>query len=413
MAESFLNCHVEGLFPICLGRQAFVCSSNGGGELMNQSSRLISVMISCATALFCLALAEPLWAQNSSMPLFGPEKFVRMAGSSETASRTFAACNTGASYRLVVENGIGGESRISSATVSLNGVEVVRPSDLSQKTKRIEKEVTLRGENTLSVRLASNPGGFLTISLFCASGCLDVAITSPNPDSTENRNKMLVQGSLVNASGETGVVQTATGAGGETVELAQVQGSLFAGLVPLQPGENTLAVTASDACGYRVRKDVVVHTDGAQETVRLNAWPGSGVLPAAAAAFEVTLEAETSLPSPASRYAWDFDGDGAAEQTGSDLTKTVARYQTSGLYLPTVTVTDAQGSLYRDTAVVLVLSQEEMDVLLQGKWEGMRNALVNGDIDAALGYIEGGAGEQVQAGFREAAGQIFRDIRRR
>lgn len=269
---------------------------------------------------------------------------------------TFAACNTGATYRLLVENGAASKDRVSSATITLNEVEVIRPSDLNQRVERIEKEVTLQGENTLAVRLASTPGDFLTVSLFCTSGCLDVIITSPPPGSTVNKARTLVQGSLLNASGETGVVLTSDGTTGDLVGLAQVQGNLFAGLVPLQTGENTLTAVATDACGYRVSKEVVVHTDQMQDNVRLSAWPDSGVLLNGGAGLEITLETSISLPSPAARYAWDFGGDGTVEQSGSDLAKVVANYQTPGLYLPVVTVTDTLGNSYQDTTAVLVLS---------------------------------------------------------
>jgi hypothetical protein len=353
-----------------------------------------------------LVVSGPTFSQAAPVPLFGPEKFIRETGAPDTSSRSFQACNTGATYRLVVENGAAGKDRVSSATVTLNGVEIVRPNDLNQRVERVEKEVSLQGDNTLAVRLASNPGGFLTVSLFCTSGCLDVAIASPAPGSTVNRARALVQGSLINASGETGVVLTAAGAEGEAAELAQVQGDLFAGLVPLQVGENTLVATATDACGYQVRKEIIVHADAAQDQVRLSTWPGSGVLPAGTAAFEVTLEAESNLLNIPVQYAWDFDGDGKPDQTGSDLDKTVASYTAPGLYLPTVTVIDAQGSIYKDTAVVMVLSQQDMDALLQGKWEDMRKALVKDDVNAALRYFEGGQENKYKRALEKLKGRF-------
>lgn len=341
-------------------------------------------------ALFLLALVAPHGTQAESLPLFGPEKFIRETGAPDISTRTFPACNTGAIWRLVVVNGAENKDRLSSATVTLNGVDVIRPNDLNQRVERIEKEVTLHGENTLAVRLAGSPGGLLTVSLVCASGCLDVTMTAPAPDSTVNRARTLVQGSLINASGETGVVLTSVGSAGESNNLAQVQGDRFAGLVPLQTGENTLTATATDACGYRVSKTIVVQTDTTQESVRVSAWPDSGVLPTGDAALEVTLEATTNLPHPTANYAWDFDGNGTPEQSGNDLAKVVAQYAAPGLYLPVVTVTDTLGNSYQETAAVLVLSQEEMNTLLQGKWTDMQNALVNGDINAALRNFDGG-----------------------
>lgn len=341
----------------------------------------------CSVALLLGALVKPLCAQAAPFPLFGLERFTREAGSPDTLSRSFAACNTKAIYQLVVENGAAGRDRVSSATLQLNGVEIVRSSDLNQRVERIEKEVTLQGDNTLAVRLASNPGGFITVSIYCVSGCLDVSITSPVADSTVNRTKALVQGSLVNATGETGVVLSSVVKDVEEVELPQVQGNFFVGLILLQPGDNILAVTATDACGYKVRKEINVHADATQEKVKLSASPDSGVLPAGVATFDVTLEAETNLSAAAVRYDWDFDGDGIIEQSGSNLSKTVASYQAPGIYLPTVTVTDAQGISFKDTAVVPVIGQQELDSLLKGKWEGVKGALAKGDVAGTVKFF--------------------------
>ena len=241
----------------------------------------------------------------------------------------------------------------------------VRPSDLNQRVAGIEKEVSLQGDNTLAVRMASNTGGFLTVSIFCLSGCLDVEITAPAQGSTLNRAGALVQGHIINYGiNETGIRLVSAGVEGEAAQLAQVQGDFFAGLVPLQQGENTITAIATDACGYQAGKEITVQTDLVGEDVHLSAWPASGILPVGGAGFGVTLEAEVNLHSPAVHYAWDFEGDGTVDRSGSDLSKTAAHYPAPGLYLPTLTVTDAQGRNYSEATVVQVFSREEFDALL-------------------------------------------------
>lgn len=352
---------------------------------MKLSRKPIFTMLTLFSAALCqLTLVTPLRAQTAPLPLFGPEKFSREAGTPDTVSRAFAACNTGATYRLVVENGATGKDRVSSATISLNGVEVVRPSDLNQRVERVEKEVALQGENTLAVRLTSNPGGFLTLSLFCVSGCLDVTIASPPPGSTVNKARTLVQGSLLNASGETGVVLTAAGSAGDSAGLAQVQGNLFAGLMPLQAGENTLTATATDACGYRVSKEVVVHADSAQELIRLNALLDNGIVGVTSGTFEAEFAAEVYLPEPITLYAWDIDGNGTVDQFGANLSTVTAQYTQPGIYFPRLTITDAQGASFSEMTVVNVLSVAEMDAILQTRWAGMTSSLDRGDIESAV-----------------------------
>jgi hypothetical protein len=50
-------------------------------------------------------------------------------------------------------------------------------------------------------------------------------------------------------------------------------------------------------------------------------------------------------------------------------------------------VTDNQGNVYTEMAVVNVLSRAEMDALLISKWEGMKGALSQGNINEALNYF--------------------------
>jgi hypothetical protein len=64
-----------------------------------------------------------------------------------------------------------------------------------------------------------------------------------------------------------------------------------------------------------------------------------------------------------------------------------------GLYFPKVTITDTQGNIYEETTIVNVLSREEMDALLKGKWDGMKGGLSQGDIDKAISFFEGGSQE--------------------
>jgi len=89
--------------------------------------------------MIVLFLLLGLAGNSLAQPIFGPTKVERATGAPEVQSSTFQACNTGAVYRLVVENGAAGKDRVSSATVNLNGVEVVRPSELNQKVERFEK----------------------------------------------------------------------------------------------------------------------------------------------------------------------------------------------------------------------------------------------------------------------------------
>jgi len=345
--------------------------------------RILSLIISISVVII---FQSSVHAQSPS--LFGPNKYTRTTGAPNTYQDIFQACNTGAIYNLIVENGEEGKDRLSSASLSLNGQEIVREDEFNQEIDKIEKTIYLQQKNTLNIKLASGPSGFIKVSVYCVANCLEIKITSPATGSAINKSKTIIKGSLHNAFGETGVTIQSSGASGQVSGLAQTQASNFAGSTPLQTGTNTIIATATDACGYQVTDAITINTETREEPVRLTATPTSGIPNATTGTFETTLEAEVNIENPISKYSWDINGDGTPEQEGSNLTKVTTNYQNTGLlYFPSVTITDTSGNTYTETTIVNVLSKEEMDALLKTKWEGMRGGLTNGEIEKALRYF--------------------------
>ena len=342
------------------------------------------------TAVVSLVIGLQSYVLAQSPSVFGPAKYTRTTGAPNTYSDTFQICNTGAIYKLLVENGEAGKNRISSAVISLNGQEIIGQNEFSQKVDKIEKTVSLQQENTLDIKIASGPGGFIKVSVYCVANCLEIKITSPAPSSTINKARTLIKGDLYNAFGETGVVLQSSGAGGSVSESAQMQSDNFAGIIPLQQGQNTITATATDACGYKTTDAVTINTQTLDEKIRLTANPESGIptlRPDGTTSFSTTIEAEAYLPSPVTGYSWDTKGDGIADQTGATLSTIQAKYTTPGLYFPTVTVTDALGITYTETAIINVLDRAAMDALLKAKWEGMKTKLANQDVEGAVSYF--------------------------
>ncbi len=104
--------------------------------------------------------------------------------------------------------------------------------------------------------------------------------------------------------------------------------------------------------------------------------------------------------NPVASYSWDLNGDGTPEITGPEAT-VIAQYQFPGIYFPRVTVTDSQGNTYIEATMVNVLSREEMDALLRSKWDGMKVALLSGNMEAALQYFVAGAKNEYKEIFTE------------
>jgi hypothetical protein len=117
----------------------------------------------------CLAVASVPSGAVPTASTFGPKQYVRTAGPPTTFTETFPRCAGGNCQLVVVNGNPDGSNRISSATVSLNGKQILGPSDFNQNVSRIVKPVALTDTDQLKVVLKSAPGSFLTISVACDS----------------------------------------------------------------------------------------------------------------------------------------------------------------------------------------------------------------------------------------------------
>ena len=115
--------------------------------------------------------------------LFGSKTYTRTAGPPNQFSDTFTPpAGTTAPYTLHIVNGnANGTNRISSATVKLNGVQILGPSDFSQNIAVLDRTVTLQANNTLEIRLTSAPGSFITVSMLDTNVGTQPTALTPNP----------------------------------------------------------------------------------------------------------------------------------------------------------------------------------------------------------------------------------------
>ncbi|MCW5203872.1 hypothetical protein VU12_13155 [Desulfobulbus sp. US4] len=73
-----------------------------------------------------------------------------------------------------------------------------------------------------------------------------------------------------------------------------------------------------------------------------------------------------------------------------------------GIYIFSVDVRDETGEHYTDQVAVLAYGRDTLDALLQGKWDGMKQALIAGDAEKALGYFTYGQRRVFQEIFSSA-----------
>ena len=235
------------------------------------------------------------------------------------------------------------------------------------------------GPYSVTARAIDRVGNQAEASITISVSAFRIEIISPVNGAAINKSKTIVYGRIYEQTGETGVVVNGV--------LAEVQGSDFAAIVPLQVGENILTAVATTSDGFQVQTSATINTASQQEMVRLTVYPSSGILKPPANTLDVTFEAEAYLPNPVASYSWDFNGDGTPEITGVN-SKVVAQYQNPGLYFPRVTVTDTQGNSYAEThdCSMSFLLRKWMPYS-ESKWEGMKGALGQGSISEALNYF--------------------------
>ncbi len=112
--------------------------------------------------------------------VFGPHEFLRDNGRPQTFTETFTHCGSG-DCRLVVANGNpDGSNRTSSATILLNGVPVLGPSDLNPQVAEVSKDVTLTGDNTLTVIMRGKPGSSLSVTVQCEESEAQLTLGPPS-----------------------------------------------------------------------------------------------------------------------------------------------------------------------------------------------------------------------------------------
>ena len=204
---------------------------------------------------------------------------------------------------------------------------------------------------------------------------ISITITSPIDGATVSRPDVMVEGTVTHTTGnETGI--TVNGV------VALVYGSQFtANHVPLMEGENTLTVKAADTEGNFYNVFTIVYGDTGSDYIRISATPESGLSPLETA---LRLEGPIAISTSSVSYA----GPGTVEFPTGSVEEYTAQMTVEGIYYFTAEATDAENNIYTDTVAVQVLDIAELDVLFRAKWSGMRQALIDGNIENAVAYFK-------------------------
>jgi hypothetical protein len=228
-----------------------------------------------------------------------------------------------------------------------------------------------------------------TITLAVAAG-ISVSITSPLPGATVAAGLLLVRGTV-----ETGGAEVGIAANGVP---AAISGATFAVMVPVDPTVTLISAEATTQGGAHASVTVgITVVSSTDDTPLVRAVPAFGAAPLA-----VRLSVLTA-PSPAT-FEVDANGDGATDFTGATLRDQVFSYAQPGLYFPRVTVNPQTGAPITLTTLVQVLDPQTLDALLQSRWNALRNALVQGNVAAAVDVFAGRSREAYRQQFAALAG---------
>jgi hypothetical protein len=167
--------------------------------------------------------------------------------------------------------------------------------------------------------------------------------------------------------------------------VALVSRGKFATMVPLNFPTPTTSVSATvtNSSGTILGTHSVPITANSPNTQPILTFRPFPILATAPQSVSFTM---TSLKEIA-RVELDLDGDGTIDWQGTTLAAQEFPLRNAGLYFPTVKVTDAEGKIYTENALVQVFDSKELDALLQAKWKAMKDALRQNDIGRAVNYI--------------------------
>ena len=229
---------------------------------------------------------------------------------------------------------------------------------------------------------------------------LQVTITHPAAGTPVSAGPLLVQGEVESGGQPVGV--TVNGMP------AAVAGTRWGLMVDLPPGVHQLVVTATTPDGAVVSEARQVEgVAGVAEGLSLRVYPAGGPAP-----LTVTFHLQNGAGVSLVRYELDADGNGTTDHDASSFDQPQATYAAPGLYLARLRATDEQGTVRTAAVLIPVLDPVQVKAQLQTTWTGLKAALREGNIPAALSFMHTRARERYELTFRSIPPEKLQEIDR-
>src|SRR5215831_12499034 len=205
---------------------------------------------------------------------FGPQSYARGTGAPVIISKTFSILNPNTQYTLHVEN-----SGVDSGVISLNGTQVLGPTDFDPSVTTIDKPVSLQLSNEIDVQLRSAPGSGLTVSVIGVDNDLPfISATAVPVADTFGWNN-------------TNVVVTFT-CSDQTSGVASCPAAVT---VSTEGANQVISGTATDRAGNFASASVIVNLDKTPPTITASAVPPANNFGWNNAAVTVTFNCQDAL----------------------------------------------------------------------------------------------------------------------
>ena len=330
---------------------ALVSAYNGHAKLSG-TSRVRGRVIADNVTLNGGKVLGAIWPvlSGTAMTIFGPRRFDRTSGSPNQYVEQFSLpAGTTAPFTLHIQNGsLDGTDRVDSATIKVNGVSILTPSDLNENVASLDRTITLSAQNQLDVSLASDPGSYLIINITGTVPANDTTaplleVTNPLNDSTVTNSQITVTGTASDpGQGASGVahvyvndVEAAYNSSNNTWALTGVSLSL---------GPNQLVVRAVDQAGYQTTVTVKVKREAPENHSPTVDAGGEQIITLPSSALLDGNATDDGLPEGSSLTTTWSKVSGPGDVTFGDphALSTSASFSTHGTYVLSLSATDGQ-----------------------------------------------------------------------